>query len=154
MTGLALEFGTVDGGALVDGLVATVLYFAVGAVVLAVGFLVLDLLTPGNLRQQVYIDKNPNAALLLAGNHVALAVIVVTSILTSGSEQSLAQGLVDSGVYGALGVVLQAVALRVLDAVVPADLRGLVREPRLCGAAWAVAATLVAVGAVNAAALS
>jgi uncharacterized membrane protein YjfL (UPF0719 family) len=149
---LALEFGSVDGGLLGEGLLATLLYFAVGVAVLSLGFLVLDLLTPGNLRTQVYIDKNPNAAILLAGNHLALAIIVVTAILTSAD--SLAQGLVDSAVYGLAGVALQAIALRLLDAFVPADLRGLVREPRACGAAWAVAVTLVAIGAVNAAALS
>ena len=149
---IGLEFGTVDGGALVDGVLATLMFFAVGAGVLALGFLVLDLLTPGNLRTQVYIDKNPNAAILLAANHLALAIIVVTAILTSAD--SLGQGLVDSAVYGLVGVALQAVALRLLDAVVPADLRGLVGEPRICGATWAVAVSLVAIGAVNAAALS
>lgn len=149
---LALEFGEVDGGLLVDGVAATLLYFAVGAGVLSLGFLALDLLTPGNLRTQVYIDKNPNAAILLSANHLALAIIVVTSIRTSAD--TLGQGLVDSAVYGLVGVVLQAVALRLLDAFVPADLRGLVNEPRVSGAAWAVAVTLVAIGAVNAAALS
>lgn len=149
---LAVELGEVDGGLLADGVLATLLYFAVGAAVLSLGFLALDLLTPGNLRTQVYIDKNPNAAILLSANHLALAIIVVTAILTSAD--TLGQGLVDSAVYGLVGVVLQAVALRLLDAFVPADLRGLVNEPHASGAAWAVAVTLVAIGAVNAAALS
>lgn len=149
---MALEFGTVDGGALVDGVLATLLFFVIGAGVLALGFLVLDLLTPGHLRTQVYVDKNPNAAILLGANHLALAIIVVTAIMTS--SDSLGQGLVDSAVYGLVGVVLQAVALRVLDAVIPADLRGLVNEPHTCGATWAIAISLVAIGAVNAAALS
>jgi uncharacterized membrane protein YjfL (UPF0719 family) len=148
----ALEFGSVDGGLLTQGIVATLLYFVVGAVVLALGFLALDLLTPGNLRRQVYVDRNPNAAILTAGNHLALAMIVVTSIMTSAD--SLGQGLVDSAVYGILGVVLQAVALRLLDAFVPGHLRNLVNEPRMSGAAWAVGISLIAIGAVNAAALS
>jgi len=149
---LALEFGTVDGGLLADGVLATLLFFVVGAGVLSLGFLALDLLTPGNLRTQVYIDKNPNAAVLLGANHLALAIIVVTAIRTSAD--TLGQGLVDSAVYGLVGVVLQAVALRLLDAFVPADLRSLVEEPRMCSATWGVAVTLVAIGAVNAAALS
>ncbi|WP_448627984.1 DUF350 domain-containing protein [Geodermatophilus sp. URMC 64] len=150
----AVDFGTVSGGALGDGVVATLLYFVVGLAVLVVGFAALDLLTPGNLRAQVYTDRNPNAAVLLGGNHLALAVIVVTAILTSEDEQGLAQGLVDSLVYGLIGVVLQAVALRLLDAFVPGHLRNLVNEPKLVGASWAVAASLLAIGAVNAAALS
>lgn len=148
----ALEWGRVDGDLLTQGVLATLLYFAIGFVVLGLGFLVLDLLTPGNLRHQVYIDRNPNAAILLGANHLALALIVVTAILTSAAN--LGQGLVDSAVYGLLGVVLQAIALRLLDAFVPGHLRNLVNEPRMSGAAWAVGISLVAIGAVNAAALS
>jgi uncharacterized membrane protein YjfL (UPF0719 family) len=150
----ALDFGTVSGGALGDGVVATLLYFIVGLAVLVVGFAALDLLTPGNLRTQVYTDRNPTAAVLLGANHLALAVVVVTAIMTSDSELGLVQGLTDSLVYGLLGVVLQAVALRLLDAFVPGHLRNLVNEPKLVGASWAVAASLVAIGGVNAAALS
>nr|WP_239521365.1 DUF350 domain-containing protein [Blastococcus saxobsidens] len=135
-----------------QGVVATLLFFVIGVAVLALGFLALDLLTPGNLRTQVYLDHNPNAAILLGANHLALAIIVVTAIMTSGD--SLAQGLVDTAVYGLVGVLLQALALRVLDAAIPADLRALVNEPRVRGSAWAVGISLVAIGAVNAAALS
>lgn len=149
---LALELGTVDGGDLVDGVLATLLYFLVGAGVLVVGFLVLDALTPGDLRAQVYTQRHASAAVLLGANHLALALIVVTAILTS--SDGLAQGLLDSAVYGLVGVALQALALRLLDAVVPGHLRAIVTEERLSGAAWAVGATLLAVGAVNAAALS
>lgn len=151
-TNLAVEFGPVSGDLLGQGVIATLLFFVIGFAVLGLGFLALDLITPGDLRTQVYTDRNPNAAVLLGANHIALAIIVVTAIMTSAD--SLAQGLVDSAVYGLLGVVLQAVALRLLDVVVPGHLRNLVNEPRLNGAAWAVGASLVAIGAVNAAALS
>ncbi|MGY1717464.1 DUF350 domain-containing protein [Blastococcus sp. SYSU DS0552] len=148
----ALEFGHVDADLLTQGVVATLLFFVIGVGVLALGFLALDLITPGNLRTQVYLDHNPNAAILLAANHLALAIIVVTAIMTSADN--LGQGLVDTAVYGLVGVLLQALALRVLDAIIPADLRALVNEPRMRGSAWAVAVSLVAIGAVNAAALS
>ncbi|MGQ0718234.1 MAG: DUF350 domain-containing protein [Pseudonocardiales bacterium] len=148
----ALEFGSVSGDLLSQGVVATLLYFVIGFGVLGLGFLALDLITPGNLRTQVYTDRNPNAAILLGANHLALAIIVVTAITTSAD--SLGQGLVDSAVYGLLGVVLQAVALRLLDVFVPGHLRNLVNEPRMSGAAWAVGISLLAIGAVNAAALS
>ncbi|MGH3774935.1 MAG: DUF350 domain-containing protein [Pseudonocardiaceae bacterium] len=151
-TAQALEFGAVSGDLLSQGVLATLLYFVIGVGVLGLGFLALDLITPGNLRKQVYTDRNPNAAILLGSNHLALAIIVVTAILTSAD--SLGQGLVDSAVYGLLGVVLQAVALRLLDAFVPGHLRNLVNEPRMSGAAWAVGISLLAIGVVNAAALS
>lgn len=147
-----MQFGSVDGALLGQGVLATLLYFVIGLGVLALGFVALDVLTPGNLRRQVYTDRNPNAAILVGANHLSLAIIVVTAILTS--DDDLGQGLVDSAVYGLLGVVLQAVALRLLDAFVPGHLRALVAEPRMSGAAWAVASSLIAIGAVNAAALS
>lgn len=148
----ALELGAVDASGLLDGVLATLLYFLVGGVVLAVGFVVLDALTPGDLRDQVYTQRHSSAAVLLGANHLALAVIVVTAIMTS--SDGLAQGLLDSAVYGLLGVALQAIALRLLDAVVPGHLRAIVTEPHASAPAWAVAATLLAVGFVNAAALS
>jgi uncharacterized membrane protein YjfL (UPF0719 family) len=151
----SLEFvaaNTVALALLGQGVVATLLYFVVGLLVLGLGFLALDLITPGKLRHQVYVDRNANAAILLGANHLALAIIVVTVIMTSADN--LGQGLVDSAVYGILGVVLQAVALRLLDVFVPGHLRNLVNEPKMNGAAWAVGVSLVAIGAVNAASLS
>ncbi len=147
-----IEVGTVDPALLVGGVLATLAYFVVGIGVLAAGFAVLDALTPGNLRHQVYVDRNPNAALLLGANHLALAIIVVTAILTS--SDGFAQGLVDSAVYGLVGIVLQAVALVIMNRALPGRLVSLVGEPHMSGAAWAVAVTLVSVGLVNAAALS
>ena len=152
VTDTAMGLGSVSGQLLAQGVIATLLYFVIGFAVLGLGFLTLDLITPGDLRTQVYTDRNPNAAILLGANHLALALIVVTAILTSAD--SLAQGLVDSAVYGLLGVVLQALALRLLDVFVPGHLRNLVNEPRMNGAAVAVGISLLAIGAVNAAALS
>lgn len=148
----AVVLGPVSWELLGQGVLATVLFFVIGFGVLGLGFLALDLLTPGDLRTQVYTDRNPNAAILLGANHLALAIIVVTAISTSAD--SLAQGLIDSAVYGLLGVVLQAIALRLLDVFVPGHLRNMVNEPRMNGAAWAVGISLVAIGTVNAAALS
>ncbi|MFC0452604.1 DUF350 domain-containing protein [Rhodococcus jostii] len=151
-TAAATEIGSVDVGLLAVGMLGTLAYFVVGVAVLGVGFAVLDLATPGNLRHQVYVDKNPNAAILLASNHLALAVVVVTAILTS--SDGFAQGLADSAVYGLFGVLLQVVALRLMNVLLPGQLVGLVGNPQMCGAAWAVGASLFAIGLVNAAALT
>ncbi len=64
----ATEIGTVEFLPMVGGVLATLAFFAVGVAVLAAGFAMLDALTPGNLRHQVYVAKNPNAALLLGAN--------------------------------------------------------------------------------------
>ncbi|RAV14546.1 DUF350 domain-containing protein [Mycolicibacterium sp. GF69] len=147
-----VEFGTISGQSLAQNVVAAVLYFVVGVAVLAAGFVMADLLTPGNLRQLVFVERRPNAVAVASGMYVALAIVVVSAIVASSSE--LGQGLVDAAVYGAVGVVLQGLALVVLELVVPGRFRDLITEERLHPAAIATAVTLIAVGGVNAAALS
>lgn len=137
---------------LLDGIGVSLAYFGVGALVLAAGFVVLDLLTPGSLRQHVFIDHRPNAAALHAASAIALSIIVVTVMVNASDELLL--GLVDVAVYGILGIIFQAVTLVILELVVPGRFRDLVSAPTFSTASLAVAATLIAVGAVNAAAIA
>ncbi len=148
----AIEFGTISGDYLAQNVVAAVLYFLVGVGVLVAGFVMVDVLTPGNLRQLVFVERRPNAVAVASGMYVALALVVATAIIASSSD--LGQGLVDAAVYGMVGVVLQGVALVVLEIVVPGRFRDLITDERLHPAAIATAVALIAVGAVNAAALS
>ena len=60
---LAVEFGAISGESLVQNVVAAALYFVVGALVLAAGFGLMDLLTPGSLRHLVFVEYRPNAVL-------------------------------------------------------------------------------------------
>lgn len=148
----AVDFGTFDGDILLQNVVGTVLYFLVGIAVLAAGFVMVDVLTPGNLRHQVFVERRPNAVAVASAMYVALAAVIVSAIVASSDQ--LAQGLVDTVVYGLVGVTLQGVALVVLELVVPGRFRDLVDAEQLHPAAIATAVVLLAVGAVNAAALS
>ena len=116
---LALEFGTLDGGALIQNTVAAALYFVVGITVLGAGFLLADLLTPGSLRHLVFVQHRPNAVAVACGMYLALAMVTATAIVASSAE--LGQGLVDALVYGLVGVLLQGAA--------PACCRGRRRRP-------------------------
>ncbi|BCI89254.1 hypothetical protein NIIDMKKI_44600 [Mycobacterium kansasii] len=100
-----VDFGTVNITPILHGVVATILYFLVGAAVLIAGFLMVDVLTPGNLRRLVFIDRRPNAVVLASAMYAALAIVIITAIHTSSSQ--LGQGLVDVAVYGGIGVALQ-----------------------------------------------
>ncbi|KBU78208.1 transmembrane protein, partial [Mycobacterium tuberculosis NRITLD09] len=97
-------------------MVATVLYFLVGAAVLVAGFLMVNLLTPGDLRRLVFIDRRPNAVVLAATMYVALAIVTIAAIYASSNQ--LAQGLIGVAVYGIVGVALQGVALVILEIAV------------------------------------
>lgn len=149
---LAVEFGTISGESLAQNVVAATLYFVVGALVLAAGFGLMDLLTPGNLRHLVFVEYRPNAVAVASGMYAAVAIVVVSAIIASSNE--LGQGLIDAAVYGIVGVLLQGVALVVLEVAVPGRFRDLIEADRLHPSAIATAVVLLAVGGVNAAALS
>lgn len=147
-----VDFGTISLTPILHGVVATVLYFLVGAAVLVAGFLMVNLLTPGDLRRLVFIDRRPNAVVLAATMYVALAIVTIAAIYASSNQ--LAQGLIGVAVYGIVGVALQGVALVILEIAVPGRFREHIDGPALHPAVFATAVMLLAVAGVIAAALS
>lgn len=150
-----VDFGTISLTPILHGVVATVLYFLVGAAVLVAGFLMVNLLTPGDLRRLVFIDRRPNAVVLAATMYVALAIVTIAAIAAIyASSNQLAQGLIGVAVYGIVGVALQGVALVILEIAVPGRFREHIDAPALHPAVFATAVMLLAVAGVIAAALS
>jgi uncharacterized membrane protein YjfL (UPF0719 family) len=149
---LAVELGNIDLNPVLKGAIATLSYFLVGTAVLILGFIIVDVLTPGKLRELVFIDRRPNAVMLACANYIALAAVIISAITNSYSQ--LGQGLVGVAVFGLIGVVLQGIALLSLHFIIPGDFHEHIDEPELHPAAFAVAVMLLAVGGVTAAALS
>ena len=149
---LAVEIGNIDLNPVLKGVVATILYFVVGMAVLIIGFFMVDLLTPGNLRQLVFIDRRPNAVVIACAMYVALSTVIISAITNSYSQ--LGQGLVGVAVYGLMGVVLLGVALLCVHFLIPGNFHEHVDEPDLHPGSFAVALMLLAVGGVTAAAVS
>src|ERR1700758_4665450 len=116
---LAVEIGTVDLNPVFRGAVATILYFLVGMAVLVVGFFMVDVLTPGRLRQLVFIDRRPNAVVVAGAMYIALTTVIVSAIVNSFSQ--LGQGLLGVAVYGLMGVILLGIALLTLHLVIPGN---------------------------------
>jgi uncharacterized membrane protein YjfL (UPF0719 family) len=149
---LAVELGNIDLNPVLKGAIATLSYFLVGTAVLILGFIIVDVLTPGKLRELVFIDRRPNAVMLACANYIALAAVIISAITNSYSQ--LGQGLVGVAVFGLIGVVLQGIALLSLHFIIPGNFHEHIDEPELHPAAFAVAVMLLAVGGVTAAALS
>jgi uncharacterized membrane protein YjfL (UPF0719 family) len=132
------------------GIAAT--YGLVGLVLMAVGFALVDVLTPGNLREQVWVERNRNAAVLLASNLLGVGIIVATAI--AASENDWAIGIVSTLAYGLLGLVLMGLSFVVIDAVTPGRLGVLMvaEEPHpavyVNGASHLAVAAIVAVSIV------
>jgi len=152
LTRAAVQFGTVDATVLPQSVVSTVLYFLVGIMVLVAGFVMVDVLTPGKLRRQVFVDRRPNAVVITSAMDLSLALVIIAAIRASADQ--LGQGLLDTLVYGLVGVALQGLALVILEAVVPGRFRGFIEAEEFHPASVAAAVVLLAVGGINAVALS
>jgi uncharacterized membrane protein YjfL (UPF0719 family) len=93
-------------------------YSAIGLVVLFVGFIVVDLLTPGHLGRLVGAG-NPNAATLTASALISLGLILYFAIYFTGAGWG---GLDDALVFGLVGVAVQAIGFLILDRIIPGRL--------------------------------
>jgi hypothetical protein len=105
---------------LLNGAGRSVVFGLIGIGLMAVGFVMVDLLTPGKLRDLIWRDKNPNAALLLASNQLGIAVIVFTAIFTS--YDSFGQGLASTLIFGIIGIAIMGFGFIVLDWLTPGKL--------------------------------
>ncbi|WP_131738535.1 DUF350 domain-containing protein [Actinomadura roseirufa] len=132
---------------------ATLAYGALGLALMALGYLVVEVTTPGRLGHQIWTEGNRGAALLLAVKLLGTGAIVTTAIVTS--DDDLSRGLVDTTVYGLLGIVLMVVAFYLLDLITPGRLGAtLVNGAAVHPAGWVVAAADLAVAAIVAGAVS
>ncbi|MFJ7422982.1 DUF350 domain-containing protein [Streptomyces uncialis] len=119
------------------------LYGLVGFVVMAVGFVALDLVTPGKLFHVVWTERNRGAAVLLAGQTVAIGLVIEQSIRASESELGLGQGLASTLLYGLAGVVVMTLISLVVGMMTPGRMGAVVLDDsgdRPHPAAWVQAA--------------
>ncbi|MFI6758336.1 DUF350 domain-containing protein [Micromonospora sp. NPDC050417] len=137
---------------LATDLVATLAYGVVGVVLMGIGYLLVDMATPGRLHELIWADRNRNAALLLTSNLAGVGIIVTTAIVAS--DDDLVAGLVGSAAYGLVGLVIMAGAFLLLDLVTPGRLGEILVDPEPHPAVWVSAVVHVATGAVIAAAIS
>jgi hypothetical protein len=112
---------------LLEGAGRSIVFGLVGIGLMAVGFLLVDLLTPGKLRDLIWVDRNPNAALLLSANQLGIALIVFTAIFTSYDE--FGRGLASTVIFGLLGIAVMAAAFVVLDWMTPGKLGEVICTP-------------------------
>lgn len=137
---------------LAEGLLSGLAYAAVGIVLLALGYKVIDWLTPGDLNELVYRERNRNAALVASAGLVGIGLIVTTAILTSHDD--FTRGVTSAAGYGLLGIVLLAVSFKVVDALTPGDLGVICTEREPHPAVGVTRVTPLVMGAVLAAAIS
>lgn len=135
-----------------DGILASVAYFFIALLVLALSFVVQDLLTPGRLRDQVFVHHLPNAAVMAGSQLIAIGMVLVAAIVTT--EPNLVDGVIHVAVYSMLGLTLQTIVMVVVEIAIPGRFRNLVEDRKLRSSTLVLGVLLVVVGAVNAVCLT
>ena len=112
---------------LLEGAGRSIVYGLVGIGLMALGYVLIDVLTPGRLRDLIWAERNPNASLLLAANQLGIAAIVFTAIFTS--YDSFGQGLASTVIFGIIGIGMMGLAFLVLDWMTPGKLGEVICTP-------------------------
>ena len=124
-----------------------VAYTGVGILLLVVGALALDLLTPGHLARHIYEERSVNAGIALAAGFLAQGSIAFTTIWTNATS-GFGQALLYTVVFGLLGVLLQAIAFLILDLLTPGKLGAMLTQVPFHPASLVTAASQLAVAAI------
>ncbi len=127
-----------------------VAYTGVGLALLLLGFLVLDLLTPGNLARQIFTDRSLNAAIVLGAGFLGLGVFAA---IWTNATNGFGTNLEATVLFGAVGVLLQAVAVVVLDLLTPGSLREIIVSDRFHPATVVSACAQLAISVIVVAAI-
>jgi uncharacterized membrane protein YjfL (UPF0719 family) len=124
-----------------------VAYTGVGILLLVVGALALDLLTPGHLARHIYEERSVNAGIALAAGFLGQGAIAFTTIWTNATS-GFGRALLYTVVFGLLGVLLQAVAFLILDLLTPGKLGAMLMQVPFHPASLVTAASQLAVAAI------
>nr|WP_202422512.1 DUF350 domain-containing protein [Gordonia sp. SID5947] len=122
-----------------------------GVALMAISFIVLDLLTPGRLREHLWAERNRNAGILVSSNLAGIAIIVTAAIVAS--EGRLVEGLVYTAVYTAIGIAVTAATFALIDVATPGRLGELLLRPEPHPAVWVQSVAHVGVALIVASAI-
>ncbi|MGH8791582.1 MAG: DUF350 domain-containing protein [Stackebrandtia sp.] len=137
-----------------DESIALLAYSGVGVVLMALGVVLVELLTPGNLRKLIWEDRNRNAALLLASNLIAVGLVAAMAVYTTEGDAGLAVAVASSFIYGLISLIVMGVAFVLLDFMTPGKLGELVTRSESHPAVYVSMAMHLAIALVIVAGLS
>ncbi|GJF32314.1 hypothetical protein KNE206_50140 [Kitasatospora sp. NE20-6] len=137
---------------IVHGLGVAAAFGAVGLVLLLLGVGLVDVLTPGKLGRQIWVERNRNAAVVLSSALLGIGGIVFTAIMYTYDE--FGKGLAATVTFGLLGLVLMAAAFWLVDLLTPGRLGEVLVDPEPHPAVWVTAACNLSVAAIVAASIA
>lgn len=127
------------------GIGAILLYAVLGVILMLLGFYAVDLTTPGKLNVMVR-EGLPNAVVITAAGMVSMALIVVTAIYTSSGL--LTEGLIQTAVFGIIGILAQVGAVRLVEWVMGIDIGAVLAADRVVPQSFLISAAHLALGLV------
>ncbi|KAF0971105.1 MULTISPECIES: DUF350 domain-containing protein [Gordonia] len=130
-----------------DNLAAGASFSLVGIALLVVGFVALDLVTPGRLRQLVWVDHNRNAVILTTSMVIGLAIVLACSVVDT-ELLALWRALLYTAAYVVLTIAVMMWSFVLIDWLTPGKLGTLLLENDEHPAGWITAAVFVGIGAV------
>lgn len=137
-------------GVIGAGVGAILLYALLGLLLILIGFWAVDLTTPGPLNRMVRAG-NPGSVLVTASGMLGMALVIITAI--SVSSGTLLEGLLQTLIFGLVGIITQVIAVRILEWVTGIDVGAVLTSERLLPQAWVIAAAQIAIGTVVAVAI-
>ncbi len=134
-------------GQLRDNLGHAAAYSLVGIVLLVIGFAALDLVTPGRLRNLIWLEHNRNAVILSTAQVIGLSIVMVAGIRDSVALE-LWRGLLYTAIYVLLAIAVMMWSFVLVDWLTPGKLGTLLLDDDGHPAGWICGAVFVGVGAV------
>jgi hypothetical protein len=124
-----------------------VVYTGVGILLLVVGAIALDLLTPGHLAKHIYEERSVNAGIALSAGFIGQGAIAFTTIWTNATS-GFGTALGWTVVFGLVGIALQVAAFLILDLLTPGKLGATLMQVPFHPASLVTAAATLAVSAI------
>lgn len=96
----------------------TFAYLGVGLVMMMLGYFIIDLFIPVDFPQEIN-DGNKSVGWVSAGIYAALGFVIRSAIIsnTIAKETGLLQGVVETVIYGAIGVAAMVLGYFLVDVI-------------------------------------
>ncbi len=96
--------------------IETVVYLGIGLVMMMLGYFIIDLFIPVDFPQEIN-DGNKAVGWVSAGIYAGLGFVIRSAIISNTISEAteLLQGVIDTTVYGAIGVVALVLGYFIVD---------------------------------------
>lgn len=98
--------------------IETVVYLCVGLIMMMLGYFIIDLIIPVDFPQEIR-EGNKAVGWVSAGIYAGLGYVIRSAIITISSSEATAllQGVVDTVIFAAIGIIAFVLAYFIIDIV-------------------------------------